>query len=62
MKLTMPTPKARRYVYRIALAAGPLLIAGGAVSGDQWPLWVALVGAILVPGLADANVPTDDAP
>lgn len=48
--------KLRMYVYGIALAAGPLAIAYGAISQEEWPLWAALAGAVLVPGLAMANV------
>lgn len=50
-----PTPRQRRYVYRIANAA--LLIAVGyrVIDGETAALWLLLVSAVL--GLADVNVP-----
>lgn len=50
------TPARRRWIYGIAIAVLPLLIAYGVVSKEDAPLWIALVGAVLVPGLAVANV------
>ncbi|MSS45920.1 hypothetical protein FYJ43_07690 [Cutibacterium sp. WCA-380-WT-3A] len=48
----------RRWLYGVATAAIPLLIAVGAISDEQAPLWVALIGAVLVPGVAlSATVP-----
>lgn len=54
MKLS---PAVRRWVYGVALAAMPLAVLYGIVSEAAAPLWLALVGAVLVPGLALANVP-----
>lgn len=51
--------KTRRYVYGIALAAVPLLIVYGLITAEVAPLWVAMAGAVLVPGLALAN-PTEE--
>ncbi|WP_285103895.1 hypothetical protein [Promicromonospora sp. MEB111] len=60
MKLRKPTAGERRYLYGIALAAGPLLIGYGLMTAEQWPLWAALVTAVAGPGLAIANVPADE--
>lgn len=46
---------ARRWVYGVATAVIPLLIAYGIVDEQTAPLWVALVAAVLVPGLAAAG-------
>lgn len=54
----LTSPAARTYLYGIALAALPLLVYFGIVTEDDAPLWAALVGAILVPGVAFANRPT----
>lgn len=51
------TPKVRAWIYGIAIAVIPLLVAGGILSEEDAPLWVALVGAVLVPGMALAHVP-----
>ena len=56
MKLT---PARRRYVYGVAIALVPLLIALGAFSEHLAPLIVAALGAILVPELARRNVSDD---
>ena len=53
------TPAQRRWVYTIALAVLPLLIAYGVLAEEQAPLWAALVGAVLVPDLARRNVSED---
>ena len=52
-------PAVRRWIYGIALAVGPILVAYGLLDEQSWPLWVALVGAVLVPGLAVANTGRD---
>lgn len=50
----------RRWIYGIATAVIPLLIAYGAVDDQTAPLWVALVAAVLVPGMATAaTVPSN---
>ncbi|OYO16296.1 hypothetical protein CGZ94_04975 [Enemella evansiae] len=56
------TPAARRWLYGIALAALPLLIVYGILTETTAPLWGALAGAILVPGVAIANTPATDPP
>lgn len=53
------TPARRRYVYGVARAVLPLLIAYGVVADNLAPSIVAALGAILVPELARRNV-TDD--
>lgn len=58
-KLNLP-PHVRRWVYLVALAVLPLLIAYGILDESQAPLWIALLGAIFVPGLAARNTPTSD--
>ena len=50
----------RRYVYAIALAAIPLLVAFGIIEESQAPLWVAFVGAVIAPTLALANISEPD--
>jgi hypothetical protein len=49
----------RRYVYAIALAAIPLLVAFGIIEDSQAPLWIAFIGAVIAPSLALANVTPD---
>lgn len=61
MKL-QDNPRARRWVYGIALAVVPILTAYGLVSEEHAPLWVSLVSAVLVPGLALANTPPTQPP
>lgn len=64
MKWLSEKPQARKWVYGVALAVVPLLTAYGLVSEELAPLWVSLVSAVLVPGLALANTPGpgDDTP
>ena len=49
----------RKWIYGITLAGIPLLVVYGIVDESAAPLWVALVGAILAPGLALANITPD---
>lgn len=58
--MKMPTPAVRRWIYLAALAGLPLLVFYGIISKESAPLWVAFIGAILVPGLAAANTPRAD--
>ena len=53
---TILTPAVRRWVYGIAIAALPLLIAYGILDEQTAPLWAAAIGAILVPTLAVTHV------
>lgn len=54
------TPQVRKYVYGVALAVLPLLIAYGVLDKETAPLWIAVLGSILVPGLAYANTPAKE--
>jgi hypothetical protein len=49
-------PKVRDWLYTIALAVGPLLIGREAMERDEWELWLAVIGSILVPGVARMNI------
>jgi predicted exporter len=51
----------RRWVYGIALAGIPLLVAFGIIEESQAPLWVAFIGAVVAPGLALANISPEPA-
>jgi len=53
------TPARRRRVYGIALAVVPLLVLYGILDEQSAPLWIALVSAVVVPGLAVAHVNDD---
>lgn len=50
-------PGLRRWIYGVATAGLPLLIAYGVVAEAQAPLWASLISAVLVPGLAWVNTP-----
>lgn len=56
----MPSPKARKYVYRIATAGLAVLGVYGLVSSEQAATWALLAAAVT--GMADVNTdrPTDD--
>lgn len=54
------SPRHRRYVYGVSVAALPLLIALGYVTEHLAPTIIALLGAVLVPGLAAQNTHDDD--
>lgn len=49
----------RRYLYRLAVAAGPLLILLGYTTEQAWPTILAVIEAALVPALAERHVPDD---
>jgi len=49
----------RRWIYGVSLAAIPLLVALGIIEDAIAPLIIALVGAIIAPGLALANISPD---
>ena len=56
-------PKTRRWIYGIAIAAVPLLVAYGVIAESDTALWIGLAGAVLgtcVPALAAANTPPDE--
>ena len=52
----------RRYIYGVSLAAIPLLVAFGIIEEQIAPLVIALVGAVVAPGLALANMTPDTQP
>jgi len=52
----------RRWIYGIALAGVPLLVALGILENEIAPLVIALVGAVIAPGLALANMSPDTEP
>lgn len=57
------TVKTRRYIYGIGLALGPLAVSYGIISEQEWPLFLSVLTAIVVPGLALQNLgggPYDD--
>jgi len=49
----------RRWIYGVALAAVPLLVALGILEDAIAPLVIALVGAVVAPSLALANMTPD---
>lgn len=53
------TPQIRAWLYRVATATIPLLIAYGTLSESTAPLWIALAGAILSTGTAAAYTPLE---
>ena len=46
------TPARRRWIYGIATAVLPLLISLGWLDHEAAPLWLAVIGSVLVPGMA----------
>ena len=52
----------RRYIYGVSLAAIPLLVALGIIEEQIAPLVIALVGAVVAPSLALANMTPDAEP
>lgn len=53
--------RTRAYIYRVLLAAIPLLQAYGIVQESDVPLIIALAGAVLATGLASLNTTTTPA-
>ena len=57
------TREVRKWIYGISLAAVPLLVLYGVIDEAAAPLWVALIGAVVAPTLALANLtPKDEEP
>lgn len=52
------SPTVRSWLYGIALAVLPILVGYGILTEAEAPLWAALIGSVLVPGVAFANRPT----
>lgn len=48
----------RAWIYRVLIAAAPLLVVYGVVDNETAPLWVALGAATLGNGLAAVNTST----
>lgn len=46
----------RKYTYIVCMALIPLLVGYGIIDESAAPLWVALIGAIVAPSLALANL------
>lgn len=42
----------RKWIYRVCLAAVPILVLYGVIDEASAPLWVALIGAVVAPTLA----------
>lgn len=56
--------RTRTYIYAVAVAVMPILVAYGLLSAEQAPLWLALAAALLAiapPVLAIRNVTPDPA-
>lgn len=56
--LSWLSPNVRAWLYRVALVVMPLLVAYGLLDGSKVTLWAALVGSVLVPGVAAVHTPT----
>ena len=52
------TPAVRRWIYGVATAVLPILVAYGILDERRAPLWVALLGSLLVPAMAFAHTGT----
>lgn len=52
------TEKTRAYIYRVLLAAQPLIIAYGLADDKTIALWLSVVSAVLGTGLASVNTST----
>jgi len=46
----------RKWIYGVCLAAVPLLVVYGVIDGEAAPLWIAVIGALVAPSLALANL------
>lgn len=55
--MKMPSPRTRKYIYRVATAG--LVVAGtyGILSTEEVGVWTGFLAVALVTGLADANTP-----
>lgn len=52
----------RKWLYGIALAAVPLLVAYGVIGEATAPLWIAAIAAVLAPTLALTHLTPDFPP
>ena len=57
----IPSPKVRAYVYRVLVAAGPVVLLYGLLTAEEIAVWLGLGATILSPGgaLAAANTPKE---
>ena len=46
----------RKWIYGVCLAIVPILVLYGVIDEQAAPLWIALIGAIVAPSLALANL------
>jgi len=46
----------RKWIYGVCLAVVPLFVVYGVIDGEAAPLWIAVIGAIVAPSLALANL------
>ena len=53
------TESTRAYIYRVLLAAQPLVVAYGIVTDQMAALWLSVLAAVLGNGLAAKNTSTD---
>lgn len=56
--MKMPSPKTRRWLYRIGIAGLGVLAVYGLVNDQEIAAWSIMAAALL--GLADANVPKEN--
>jgi lysylphosphatidylglycerol synthetase-like protein (DUF2156 family) len=56
MRTWLENPDNRAWVYNVALAAVPVLVAYGLVSEVEAAVWLGLISAVLGLGLARKNV------
>lgn len=52
-------PETRKWVYGVATAAVPLLVAYGVIEDATAPLWIALAAQVFATGTAWAHTPTE---
>jgi hypothetical protein len=57
----IPSPKVRTYIYRVLVAAGPVVLLYGLLSAEEIAVWLGLGATVLSPGgvLAAANTPKE---
>ena len=46
----------RKWIYGVCLAVVPILVLYGVIDSEAAPLWIALIGAIVAPTVALANL------
>lgn len=51
----------RKWLYLSSLAVVPLLVFYGVITQDSAPLWIALLGAVVAPGVALTHLSPADA-